>query len=76
MAEATQSLAEARPQEMFPILDPAEIERLRRFGRYRPRRGPQRVRRRMPRSRPSRVSGNMRSSMIRRIIWIEGALSQ
>ncbi len=35
MSQPTQSIIQARPREIFPVLEAAEIERLRRFGRVR-----------------------------------------
>src|SRR4051794_9266965 len=35
MAAATQSIVDTRRHQMFPVLDPAEIERMRRFGSMR-----------------------------------------
>src|SRR5947199_4577185 len=35
MSQPTQSIIQARPREIFPVLEAAEIERLRRFGRIR-----------------------------------------
>jgi thioredoxin reductase (NADPH) len=35
IASPTQSIIETRRQQMFPILEPAEIERVRRFGKVR-----------------------------------------
>jgi thioredoxin reductase (NADPH) len=36
MRVSTQSILDSRPQQLFPILEPAEIERVRRFGTLRP----------------------------------------
>ena len=33
IAAPTESIIETRRQQMFPILEPAEIERVRRFGK-------------------------------------------
>ena len=35
MAAPTQSIIDTRSHQMFPVLEPAEIERVRRFGKVR-----------------------------------------